>query len=538
MKSISLFIVVIASLAFCPCPAACFAFSNFQLKFIQKQHQNAPTSPQSISSRQWTNNGQRIFKPRTRLSHLHFSKITENVVEEEPIIKSPPSSNGSTNISSNGSNEKNNKINSINGNNPNNSNINQLFNNMNDERSIGILVLMTVPLAWGTYGPVVKYMYEKMDPSMPGFVFSAGYYLVAATTLGVISSWQDGSRPMEDDAMEGDERGEVDVDSLSVSSDDDIKMQSNGDENEASITTRGGWELGSYLFIGNGLQIVGLQTVPADRAAFLVQLTTVMVPLLSALSEGTLSAVPLQTWIACIIAFIGVIVMGADDGGSSSSSIVSDGSEAMEGALSTGVDRGFPFFDAVDMHQLASSLQLSQGDVLIALAALAYTMHVVRLGAYAPRTTPLKLAASKASTEAFLSVLLVIGLTFIGSTHFPSPEFVSQTGSDVLEYFTTIISAFKEGGMVFHQKDNSIGVSIGAILWTGWVTCAYTIYAQSFGQRRVNPTDSNLIYTTQPLFSSAFAYVLLGETLGFYGYVGAAMIGTALLVVSSSENDS
>jgi len=36
--------------------------------------------------------------------------------------------------------------------------------------------------------------------------------------------------------------------------------------NDKSITTRGGLELGSYLFIGNGLQVVGLQSVPADRA--------------------------------------------------------------------------------------------------------------------------------------------------------------------------------------------------------------------------------------------------------------------------------
>ena len=47
-----------------------------------------------------------------------------------------------------------------------------LFDNINSERTLGILVLLTVPLAWGTYSPVVKYMYDKMNPSMPGFVFS------------------------------------------------------------------------------------------------------------------------------------------------------------------------------------------------------------------------------------------------------------------------------------------------------------------------------------------------------------------------------
>ena len=203
-----------------------------------------------------------------------------------------------------------------------------------------------------------------------------------------------------------------------------------------------------------------------------------------------------------------------------------DGKEMTDGVVSTA--------EGADINQFMSSLQLSQGDILIVLAAFAYTMHVVRLGAYAPKTAPLNLAASKASTEAFLSVLLVLGLTMMGSIHTPLPEFVSKTGYEVREYFIAVPSAFVDG--TFNEKETSVGVSIVAILWTGWVTCAYTIYAQSFGQRRVNPTDSNLIYTTQPLFSSVFAFVLLGETLGFYGYIGATLIGAALLLVTTSSD--
>ncbi len=46
-----------------------------------------------------------------------------------------------------------------------------------------------------------------------------------------------------------------------------VSGNEDGNEGDASsITARGGWELGSYLFVGNGLQVVGLQTVPADRA--------------------------------------------------------------------------------------------------------------------------------------------------------------------------------------------------------------------------------------------------------------------------------
>ncbi|KAL9186874.1 hypothetical protein ACHAXT_010594 [Thalassiosira profunda] len=464
---------LVAAAACGTCPASALALSGFQVPAPTRHRKKAHISCTQLQWRRCPP-GTGIERGAAASSRLLFAKRAEDVIEREPIISSEDIesidalsyTNGASTDGALGTG-----------------------GTTNGGRALGILVLLTVPLAWGTYTPVVKYMYERLDPSMPGFVFSAGYYLVAAASLGILSS-------MQNDPQNGT------LQSGTMQTGEDAKEEGY----DATITTRGGWELGSYLFVGNGLQVVGLQTVPADRAAFLVQLTTVMVPLLSALTAGTLSAVPLQTWAACIVAFAGVVIMGADDAGSES-------------------------IGSFDVSQLS----ISQGDFLIVLAAVAYSLHVVRLGAYAPRTTPLKLAASKATTEAILSVTLVIALAFIGTTHLTSPEFVSQTGSSVSGYFQTMSSGFREDGLA-GGKDSALGVSIGAILWTGWVTCAYTIYAQSFGQSRVNPTDSNLIYTTQPLFSSMFAYVLLGETLGVYGFAGAILIGTALWLVTVSED--
>jgi len=48
------------------------------------------------------------------------------------------------------------------------------------------------------------------------------------------------------------------------------------------------------------------------------------------------------------------------------------------------------------------------------------------------------------------------------------------------------------------------------------------------------------IYTTQPIFSSLFAFALLGETLGKAGIAGGSMIALALWLItasSSSENE-
>jgi hypothetical protein len=115
------------------------------------------------------------------------------------------------------------------------------------ERNLGILVLFSVPLARGTFEPAVRYVYT-IEPTVPGFVFSVGYYLVAALTLSALAG-------------------------LSMLR----KDQDSDDDNEKvpSLPIRGGIELGIYLFLGNGLQVLGLKTVPSDRAAFLLQLTTV-----------------------------------------------------------------------------------------------------------------------------------------------------------------------------------------------------------------------------------------------------------------------
>ena len=46
------------------------------------------------------------------------------------------------------------------------------------------------------------------------------------------------------------------------------------------------------------------------------------------------------------------------------------------------------------------------------------------------------------------------------------------------------------------------------------------------------------IYTTQPIFSSLFAFALLGETLGKAGIAGGSLIGVALwLITASSSSD-
>jgi len=370
-------------------------------------------------------------------------------------------------------------------------------NKWDDRMLIGFLVLLTVPLSWGTYAPVVKYVYE-MDPPTPGFVFSAGYYAIASLTLLFLSL---------------------------TNSESSIPNHSNGTISpNFSPKIIGGMELGSYLFLGNCLQVVGLESIPADRAAFLVQLTTIMVPILQATFARDFTLLPITTWAACLLSFVGVLIMGLDDRSSSDVDLQSLFFHSEGGGTSSSLDH------VLLHHDLFS---ISGGDFLIILAALCYSMHVIRLGKYAKVTYPLELAASKATVEAVLSVALVLGFVFAipGNTGI---MFVDNESWEIQKYFSQIQCTIAEGSF----PPDGFVKAVAASLWTGLVTCAYTIYAQSFGQRRVDPTDANLIYTMQPVFSAFFAWALLGERLGVFGYGGAALIGLALWIVVTNNKSS
>jgi drug/metabolite transporter (DMT)-like permease len=219
----------------------------------------------------------------------------------------------------------------------------------------------------------------------------------------------------------------------------------------------------------------------------------------------------MKTWIACLLAFSGVIVMGFD------------GKEVR-------LDEG-------NFSSLSAVVEsFSRGDLLIVLAAFVYTLHVVRLGKYAKETTAIKLATAKATTEATLSVGLVSLLMVVGAGTLVEDNdllaYAQQTGKEITTFFSSITDGIASGAV----PTSALLPALGAVIWTGWVTCAYTIFAQSFGQRRVSPTDANLIYTLQPIFTALFAWGLLGETLGPAGFVGASLIGSAVYTVAMMGN--
>ena len=156
------------------------------------------------------------------------------------------------------------------------------------------------------------------------------------------------------------------------------------------------------------------------------------------------------------------------------------------------------------------------GDLLILASSILYSLHVLRLGDISKSCSPLSLASSKASYELLYGVVL-ISASLLLSPYLPLPPDLASFPSFFTESLPLITSS-----------PTSLTPVLLATLWTGLVTCAYTIFAQSYGQRTVPPAQANLIYTTQPIWSATFAFAALGEKLEGVGWLGAAVIAAAL----------
>lgn len=312
-----------------------------------------------------------------------------------------------------------------------------------------LAALIAVPLAWGTYGPAVKLAYE-LPHVPPAPVLQASFQAVSFGGLllaGVLRA-RDAAR---------DASSELDADDASAAILD-------------GRTLRAGAELGTWLFLGQAVQLQGLQRTNAARAGFLVQLTTLFVPLVEALLLRR--ALPPKLWAACGSATAGLALISAEP-------LLAAGGAA----------------DGGGGGMLGATLV---GDALMASSALLYTTHVVRLGEYASELAPLPLARAKAGSQLALCIGTLVALSSIGSV-------------DVGEWAGSV-------------TPDELTILFAVALWNGLIPSAFTTWAQTYGQAAVPPSAANVLYSFQPVWNAALASLVLGEQLSSFEIAGGACI--------------
>lgn len=85
------------------------------------------------------------------------------------------------------------------------------------------------------------------------------------------------------------------------------------------------------------------------------------------------------------------------------------------------------------------------------------------------------------------------------------------------------------GGIDASAAFEGVRAQAGLIGYLAVVTTALTNWMQAVGQRNVPAERAAVIYAMDPVYAAGFAYLLLGETLGPAGLVGAGIITGAAL---------
>jgi drug/metabolite transporter (DMT)-like permease len=93
-----------------------------------------------------------------------------------------------------------------------------------------------------------------------------------------------------------------------------------------------------------------------------------------------------------------------------------------------------------------------------------------------------------------------------------------------------ILSTFGAFGL---ETPTLHGLSLGwiEILYAGLLSTAIGFTLQAIGQQHVPPANAAIILSAESLFAALGGALLLGERLPAQGYVGAALIFTAIVLV-------
>ena len=176
--------------------------------------------------------------------------------------------------------------------------------------------LLSVPLLWSTYAPTMRHIYAMPVPPAPSSLTAVRAAVLAAMLAAV--------EVAQDRADGGRARGAAQGDAA------DLAGQSRA--YDASELARYAVLLGVLNFAGTAAQADALASVTATRAAFLIQTTSVFVPLVAAIDGAFMPT--RRECAAAAVAMVGsyVLLSGAPSAADGAAALVVTRDEAARGA--------------------------------------------------------------------------------------------------------------------------------------------------------------------------------------------------------------
>lgn len=100
----------------------------------------------------------------------------------------------------------------------------------------------------------------------------------------------------------------------------------------------------------------------------------------------------------------------------------------------------------------------------------------------------------------------------------------------VVAVLSLMFSFLFSGVNIEQVRINLSNYLIFGILYTAIFTTLITIGLQLKYQKYVTPTQAGIIYSLEPLFAAIFAFFLLNEKIGMFGWIGCALIFLGLII--------
>uniref|UniRef100_A0A6U6LLQ7 EamA domain-containing protein n=1 Tax=Odontella aurita TaxID=265563 RepID=A0A6U6LLQ7_9STRA len=339
----------------------------------------------------------------------------------------------------------------------------------------GLITVGFITLVFASMSPALHYALgpESGNAAPPVLLLNAAVSIVALSGLVFGGPLLEASTPLPRSLLQNRQKKATEEVSGSPSVDAET-ASSSATYFGLDVSTRAGLELGSWKFLGTTANLYGLSLTTADHGAFLIQLTTLIVPVV----QGIMGVpIPRRIVTSIVLALAGVFLFTQDPSAACSAGNVADNSNAVV-----------------------------LGDALCVVAAGFYATYDLRLFKWGQLVAPRELITRKIATQAALSAVL---LAAIGR-------------DDTVSFLSNL-------------DFSTAGPLIAVVLWAGVMVNAIAPFLQVGGQQAVGPTRAQTLYASQPLWAATLSYFFLGETVGAQGLVGGAAFLGALFLAATAE---
>lgn len=261
-------------------------------------------------------------------------------------------------------------------------------------------------------------------------------------------------------------------------------------------------ELALFTFATQALINISLVATPGARASFLVQMSVVFTPIVSAVLFG--NKINRQVWIACFVALVGLFVLSYSSSSSSSSYTASSSADDTRN-------------DNDNNYNSLIALSLTWGDWCCLAAALLWSCYICRLSAWGDNFDEITLQFCKNLIMAVLYTLWMLVSFFCQQYAYLSSSPSSSTNDD-------------SGTSLWKGWRDPVGWLI--LFYTALGPCTIADICQQKAQASVPAAETNVILSLEPVFTTILGLLILGESPSLQELGGGLLIMIASILAS------